>query len=125
MKKKGFTLIEVVVAFTIFSLILVFVMRLNHTTSTVMNLQRTRLKKLYIAQLAMEEYKDRTVTLDSDVSNTNLGNEYKVHITIVNNVSQNSIINGKNEAISTRTIKVTVTGGNPDTDVELNNDLIN
>ena len=67
MKKKGFTYIEVMIAFAIFALIFTFVMKLNRSSNVVMRDERQRLKMIYVAQRSLENFK--TVLLDSEDNN--------------------------------------------------------
>ena len=57
MKKKGFTYIEVMIAFAIFALIFTYVMKLNKSSNVVMRDQRQRLQMVYIAQMELERFK--------------------------------------------------------------------
>src|SRR5690242_3448916 len=57
MKSRGFTYIEVMIALSIFSILIVFVMNVNHSSAKIMGQRRVRLKELYIAQMEMERWK--------------------------------------------------------------------
>jgi type II secretory pathway pseudopilin PulG len=126
MKKKGFTYIEVAIAFSIFALVLLFVMKMNHTTSTVMNRQREKTKKFYIAQLYMERYKSNHIKQTVDLTENFEG--YEVGIKLVSDQKINVLVNGASKEVTPKKITVTVRsingGTNNDTDVTINNHLI-
>jgi len=67
MKKKGFTYIEVMIAFGIFALIFTFVMKLNRSSNVVMRDERQRLQMIYVAQRSLENFK--TSLAESEASN--------------------------------------------------------
>lgn len=58
MKKKAFTYIEVAIAFSIFAIMLVYVMKLDSTANRTMRENRQKLQMLYVAQMEMEKHKN-------------------------------------------------------------------
>ncbi|MBC2579947.1 type II secretion system protein [Clostridium sp. DJ247] len=75
MKSRGFTYIEVMIALAIFSILIVFVMNINHSSAKVMSQRRMKLKELYIAQMEMERWK---INYDTLQGSNNI--EYDVEI---------------------------------------------
>jgi prepilin-type N-terminal cleavage/methylation domain-containing protein len=57
MKKKGFTYIEVMIALAIFSLMLIFVMKLSSSTSRFVGYEKQKMQMMYAGQRAIEQYK--------------------------------------------------------------------
>jgi Tfp pilus assembly protein PilV len=126
MKKRGFTYIEVAIAFSIFALVLLFVMKMNHTTSTVMNRQREITKKFYIAQLYMEKRKSTLANQTNDLTEEFEG--YQVEVKITNKPTNSVLVNGVSQTVAAKEIAVTVKdinpGSNTDDDITINSHLI-
>lgn len=57
MKKKGFTYIELMIAISIFALLIVVIMKLNITSEANLNKQVTSQKMMFVAQRQIEKYK--------------------------------------------------------------------
>ncbi|MBC8062739.1 MAG: prepilin-type N-terminal cleavage/methylation domain-containing protein [Clostridiaceae bacterium] len=114
MKRKGFTYIEVMIAISIFAILILMIMRLNITSEKNLNSQFTSQKMMFVAQQQIESFKntvtnnigsypngfqldssgyyivvksDNKVTNDSVTTNTNL---YQVTVWIRKNPTDNS-----------------------------------
>lgn len=57
MKKRGFTYLEVMIALSILAILVIFVIKLDHTANDVMRDETRKMKMLNIAQTAVERYK--------------------------------------------------------------------
>jgi len=57
MKKKGFTYIELMVAISIFAVLIIIVMKVNITSQSNLNKQKTSQKMMFVAQQQIELYK--------------------------------------------------------------------
>ena len=57
MRKKGFTYIEVMIAITIFSILILIIMKLNVTSENNLNSQIASQKMMFVAQQQMEKFK--------------------------------------------------------------------
>jgi prepilin-type N-terminal cleavage/methylation domain-containing protein len=118
MKKRGFTYIEVMIAFAIFAILMVFVMKLDSTANRLMRYQQEQLRMVYTAQMAMEKYKYNQITYEDNNFN---GYYVKVEETPINKTFNNDI------AVLTE-IKITVKKNKNDLDtngVILYNDFNN
>jgi prepilin-type N-terminal cleavage/methylation domain-containing protein len=95
MKKKGFTYIELMIAITIFTILILTIMKLNSTSQSNINKQISSQKMMFVAQKQMEVFKSTQpvevtvpftlidgyyVKLVSD--NTPGGNIYRVTISV-------------------------------------------
>jgi len=92
MKKKGFTYIEVMIAFAIFALIFTYVMKLNKSSNAVMRDERQRLQMIYIAQMQLEKYKSQISNSDFIYYDSNNVSYYvSVSFSKADNISSTSI----------------------------------
>jgi len=95
MRKKGFTYLEVMIAISIFAILILAVMKLNIVTQNNLNNQITSQKMMFVAQKQLEKYKTAQtsvttlpfnlidgyyVKLESD--NTPGGNIYRVTVSV-------------------------------------------
>lgn len=86
MKKKGFTYIEIAIAVSVFGLFMLFLAQMNHTSNSVLNLRRDRLRMNYIAQEELEKYKsniyESTITNEETevYTDTSSYDEYNIDI---------------------------------------------
>jgi prepilin-type N-terminal cleavage/methylation domain-containing protein len=98
MKKKGFTYLEVMIAISIFAILILAIMKLNITSENNLNSQITNQKMMFLAQKQLEKYKTTQpagiipvftlidgyyVKLTSD--NTPGGNIYRVTVIVRKN----------------------------------------
>ena len=68
MRKKGFTYIELMIAISIFALLILMVMKINITSQSNLNKQMNSQKMMFVAQKQMERFKT-TVSNNSTLSN--------------------------------------------------------
>jgi len=96
MKKKGFTYIEVMIAFAIFALIFTYVMKLNSSSNAVMRDERQRLQMMYVAQMELETFKSQLVARKgynvqgfyvSVTKGNKIGNLIDVKVTVTKNMN--------------------------------------
>jgi prepilin-type N-terminal cleavage/methylation domain-containing protein len=95
MKNKGFTYIELMIAISIFTLLILTVMKLNSTSQSNINKQIHSQKMMFVAQRQLEKFKSTQIVevtqpfalidgyyvkLVSD--NTTGGNIYKVTVSV-------------------------------------------
>ena len=64
MVKKGFTYIEVMIAISIFAILVVVIMKLNITSESNLNDQITSQKMMFVAQKQMEKFKTTYGNID-------------------------------------------------------------
>ncbi|MCJ7689220.1 MAG: prepilin-type N-terminal cleavage/methylation domain-containing protein [Clostridiaceae bacterium] len=57
MRKKGFTYIELMIAITIFTILILTIMKLNSTSQSNINKQINSQKMMFVAQKQMEKFK--------------------------------------------------------------------
>lgn len=91
MRKKGFTYIELMIAISIFTLLLLMIMKLNSTSESNLNNQIDSQKRIYVAQQQMEKFK---TTLPSIGVAANIGtypNNFKL-----DNSGYYIVVNGNN-----------------------------
>lgn len=70
MRKKGFTYIELMIAVSIFSLLVLMVMKLNMISESNMNKQMNSQKMMFVAQSQIENFK---TSLGNNAVVTNIG----------------------------------------------------
>lgn len=74
MKKKGFTYIELMIAITIFTIIILTIMKLNSISQSNINKQISSQKMMFVAQKQMEVFK---TSLSNTPKEANVSNESK------------------------------------------------
>ena len=70
MMKKGFTYIEVIIAISVFAILILTVMKLNVTSENNLNSQINSQKMMFVAQQQIEKFK---TTLSTNAAVTNIG----------------------------------------------------
>ncbi|HEY8892277.1 MAG TPA: type II secretion system protein [Clostridium sp.] len=65
MKKKGFTYIEIMIAISIFTILIVMIMKLNITSEGNLNKQTSSQKMMFVAQQQIEKYKSTLSNIGS------------------------------------------------------------
>jgi len=83
MRKKGFSYIEVMIAISIFALLLIMVMKINSTSQSNLNKQINSQKMMFVAQEQMEKYKSSQLKV-VETQDFILIDEYYVKLTIDN-----------------------------------------
>lgn len=98
MKKKGFTYIELMIAMSIFAILVVMVMKLNMISQSNLNKQMNSQKMMFVAQQQIEKFK---TTLSTNAAVPNIGaypNDFKPDISGYNIVAigNNAVTNNSN-----------------------------
>jgi len=78
MKKKGFTYIEVMIAISIFAMLILMIMKLNITSENNLNTQINSQKMMFVAQKQLEKFK--TTELAGNIPNFTLIDGYYVKV---------------------------------------------